>query len=263
MAPIGYWGHPTSTLDWCEENYEMTRYVAEFWNTISNLALLIPPVCGGWISWNRGLEFRYVLCYVCLFIVGIGSWCFHMTLLYEMQLLDELPMVWGTLAIIYSVYEVHSSSNKINKILIMELFIYGIIVSAVYLAIRQPIFHQVAYGLLVMITVVFDIRLAFTGKSEVWIFIVATISYSVAFCFWNIDNVFCSELNIARKILPFFLRPFTQLHGWWHCLAGYGTYLQILYFCQARMIYRKEPCKIKIMWPFLFPYLGPKKQTMQ
>jgi hypothetical protein len=34
MAPAadreGYWGLPTSTLDWCEENYEVTRYIAEF-----------------------------------------------------------------------------------------------------------------------------------------------------------------------------------------------------------------------------------------
>ena len=26
----GYWGFPTSTMDWCEENYAVTRYIAEF-----------------------------------------------------------------------------------------------------------------------------------------------------------------------------------------------------------------------------------------
>lgn len=35
MAPIdgdkeGYWGKPTATLDWCEENYAVTPYIAEF-----------------------------------------------------------------------------------------------------------------------------------------------------------------------------------------------------------------------------------------
>ena len=34
MAPagvqVGVWGKPTSTLDWCEENYVVTAYVAEF-----------------------------------------------------------------------------------------------------------------------------------------------------------------------------------------------------------------------------------------
>lgn len=31
MAPTdGYWGKVTSTIDWCEENYVVNRYVAEF-----------------------------------------------------------------------------------------------------------------------------------------------------------------------------------------------------------------------------------------
>lgn len=32
MAPLinGFWGMPTSTIDWCEKNYEITYYVAEF-----------------------------------------------------------------------------------------------------------------------------------------------------------------------------------------------------------------------------------------
>lgn len=29
MAP-GYWGSPTATLDWCEENYAVTHFIAEF-----------------------------------------------------------------------------------------------------------------------------------------------------------------------------------------------------------------------------------------
>jgi len=58
MAPVvkriyGFWGEPTSTLDWCEENYVVTSLVAEFcksWKQLFNpskilfliLTLLLP-----------------------------------------------------------------------------------------------------------------------------------------------------------------------------------------------------------------------------
>ena len=42
----GFFGPPTATIDWCERNYEMTRYIAEFWNTLSNFWILVPPIFG-------------------------------------------------------------------------------------------------------------------------------------------------------------------------------------------------------------------------
>ncbi|KAM9846227.1 alkaline ceramidase 3 isoform 2-T2 [Aulostomus maculatus] len=89
MAPSldrqGYWGQPTSTLDWCEENYIVSVYIAEFWNTVSNLIMIIPPICGAIQTFRAGLEFRHICSFLGLAAVGVGSWCFHMTLLYEMQ----------------------------------------------------------------------------------------------------------------------------------------------------------------------------------
>ncbi len=26
----GFWGKPTATIDWCEANYEVSHYIAEF-----------------------------------------------------------------------------------------------------------------------------------------------------------------------------------------------------------------------------------------
>ena len=46
-------------------------------------------------SFNTYIIYRYQIVYLGLLTVGVGSWMFHMTLKYEMQLLDELPMVWG------------------------------------------------------------------------------------------------------------------------------------------------------------------------
>ena len=36
----GYWGPVTSSIDWCEENYVQSYYIAEFWNTITNAGFI-------------------------------------------------------------------------------------------------------------------------------------------------------------------------------------------------------------------------------
>lgn len=231
----GVWGPPTSTLDWCEYNYQMTSYVAEFWNTISNLFMIIPPLWGIYLGIKQQIGTRLLLCYLSLLVVGIGSWCFHMTLLYEMQLMDELPMVWGTLASTYTLFDINSGESEVNWKLASLLIGYGSIISVVYLTIQDPVFHQATYGLLVAASFAYSYHLARRKYFQKRWFVLSICLYLFGFAVWNVDNVFCSELRRTREALPSILSPFTQLHAWWHFFAGYGSYISILYLCQARL----------------------------
>jgi dihydroceramidase len=81
---VGYWGKPTSTVDWCEVNYEVTHYVAEFFNTFSSFAMVITGMMGVMFHW-RDLENRFLLGFLSVGIVGVGSAAFHGTLLFGLQ----------------------------------------------------------------------------------------------------------------------------------------------------------------------------------
>lgn len=65
------------------------------------------------------------------------------------------------------------------------------------------------------------------------LFYLSAFLYYTGFIVWNIDNNFCAQITQLRNSLPFFLRPFTQLHAIWHVLAGYGSYIHIFFCAQV------------------------------
>uniref|UniRef100_A0A3B3IPC8 Alkaline ceramidase n=1 Tax=Oryzias latipes TaxID=8090 RepID=A0A3B3IPC8_ORYLA len=230
MAPsarrLGLWGPPTSTLDWCEENYEVTVYVAEFWNTVSNLIMILPPLFGALQTFRNGLEFRYICSFLGLAAVGVGSWCFHMTLLYEMQLLDELPMIYSTCVFVYCLYECFKQEKTVGLIPITLLFVFSMSVSLVYLQWKEPVFHQVMYGVLVACLVMRSIFIVTWVYPWLRPLCYASLAiFMLGFLLWNIDNIFCEQL---RRVLPPGLGVLTQFHAWWHIFTGLGSYLHIL-----------------------------------
>ena len=130
----GFWHEHTATIDWCETNYQVTHYVAEFWNTVSNLVIILFPIrslywCYQHYFHKSQLKYQekslifdipltIIACNMGLSLVGVGSWMFHMTLQYEMQLLDELPMVYGSGILIYTNYDLIVASFDYDAFLL-------------------------------------------------------------------------------------------------------------------------------------------------
>lgn len=230
LPTSGFWGNLTATIDWCEANYEVTHYIAEFWNTVSNLVMILFPLYG--IYWatkqktsKKFNSFRVtnsmVACHLGLCLVGLGSWMFHMTLLYPMQLLDELPMVFGSGILIFAHYDLLLSAFLIeqqsrrsryskNKSFFYKIFIsrptigiliamYCISFAYIYLYVwKNPIFHEIAYGIQVFTIICLSILNIKQYKFSKRLWALSMFYYGLGFALWNLDNNFCDYLKSSR-----------------------------------------------------------------
>lgn len=78
----GYWGPITASTEWCEKNYEVTPYVAEFYNTISNIPSIILALIGLHYAISQKFERRFSVLHLSTIALSIGSSLFHATLKY-------------------------------------------------------------------------------------------------------------------------------------------------------------------------------------
>ena len=56
------------------------------------------------------------------------------------------------------------------------------------------------------------------------------------------------------------LSPLTQLHGWWHLMAGYATYVQILNCIQYRLQFLGIEHSIEVSWIGVALKINPAQQ---
>lgn len=121
-----------SSINWCEQDYVKSNFIAEYWNTITGIFLCTSAIFSYYenIKVNMRVNMRvnvktlYYSNYL-LFIVGLGTIMFHGTLIYFWQLFDEIPMM----LIVIEYYrilttEIHYIHNiKLYKISYKSMFI--------------------------------------------------------------------------------------------------------------------------------------------
>ena len=85
-----------------QDNYVHFDYIAETYNTLSNVAFLVLGMHGFLTSRGLPHSTRHALAHLGMVLVGAGSFIFHGTLLWHAQvLLDELPMIWTACLLVY------------------------------------------------------------------------------------------------------------------------------------------------------------------
>eukprot|EP01006_Ploeotia_vitrea_P066312 TRINITY_DN94718_c0_g1_i1.p1 TRINITY_DN94718_c0_g1~~TRINITY_DN94718_c0_g1_i1.p1 ORF type:complete len:259 (+),score=2.16 TRINITY_DN94718_c0_g1_i1:45-821(+) len=224
-----YWGKVDANIDWCEENYVVSPYVAEFWNTLSSLPiflvsvyglLALPPKASNWM--------RFRLSFICLGIVGLGSAMFHATLRRTPQLLDELPMLWCNMAFCFCLLrrsDLHPRNKNRRSLFPLMIWIHGIVTTFTYAILDWYPLFLFSYGSSVAVLTVWSARLSLCNVPAVRpikpmlkrLFIMGFAFYFGGLVLWVLDNTLCEHVQSFH------------LHSLWHIGAGLGTYTFIVF----------------------------------
>jgi len=229
---------------WCEglkSPYAVTPYVAEFWNTVSSIPIAFFGLCGIVLG-HRNVKFKtsFILGYALLGLVGIGSAFFHATNRYFAQLLDELPMLFADVVLLYCILE-HEPKPRFPK-LVGFLTAVTIAETAIYMLLPSLylVFFSI-YGLVVLVIVYLSIqsvyyKSTFGSLIPKRLMIMASILYWVGFALWVTENLFCLQLP-----------GWAHFHAVWHILAGLGTYTWIQFVAAIHVLHDKSTPKL-LFW---------------
>ncbi|CAN8099532.1 unnamed protein product [Discula destructiva] len=246
-ARDGFWGSQTATLNWCEEDYNITPYIAEFFNTATNLIFMYLGILGLRDCLRYGAAKVYLVAFAGYIVVGLGSMAFHASLKYSMQLADELPMIYTTCIMAYATF---SYDRSLPTKMLVGLGLIGLAswITVYYLQSLDPVFHQVAYGLLTcalvfrnMYVMEAHLRPSLEKRSgsaahgdqilkQMWRFSLTGIGlFLVGFAIWVFDNTFCAHLQNARDWILLPWAALLEAHGWWHVFTGLGAYYWLVW----------------------------------
>lgn len=226
----------SSSVDWCEANYAVTPYVAEFYNTISNLVFLIGPPLAVWYNLNVYKVYGYhqFYAFILLFVIGTGSIYFHATLSFAGQILDELCILWiitygSAMYIPKERYPTFISTSTqwcgllgfITIISTISPYLIGrdfsIIVAPALMCTSVPIsvvIHQESQ--------IYSEKL---GSVNMKIIRTSTFLFFLAVMIWLVDRLVCPNELIH-----------IELHAVWHILAYLSGHLALTYLAQYQIL---------------------------
>lgn len=272
----GYWGDKTVTLNFCEEDYVISYYCAEFCNTLTNLLFIWLGLKGIRDCFKYGHPAIFVIAFIGYMIVGTGSTLFHATLKYPMQLVDELSMIYTTCLMCFATFS-YRRSRAFSVVLGAALIGLAWFITARYYHTKDPQFHQDAYAVLTAVVVFSNMwimeksvrpalekrqqqRSAASGVptadtiiKDMWILVATGLTIFLGgFLIWNLDNVYCSTIRPWRHNMGLPWAVVLEGHAWWHLMTGIGAYYYITWRVWIHRCMDGEEDKFQLNWPSIF-----------
>lgn len=193
----------SSSVNFCEADYNHSSFIVEYYNTISSIPMIILGYYGFYYYkklHNNQINWRFVV----LMCIGVGSTLFHATMIRFSQLLDEIPMIW------------------LNSFLINEMVpSYFWFFSAYMITHYYILYHSYEIFLLYFASTgifVFFIPICYLQRKNIFAKRLLYLSlglFIIGFTKWIIDNTLCHHVQDY------------YLHAWWHIWSGFSVYFYI------------------------------------
>ena len=229
-----------SSINFCEQDYQVTNGIAEFWNTLTGLSLCISAI----YQFKYFYSIKLLKTHLFLFLVGIGTMLFHGTMLYIYQLLDEIPMLLLIIQYIRFInkrlvnYKGYTKQNFKESIRYYYSIPFIIISYFIYPKL-QVILFQGIFGIYICILVykcsIIQDKIQENFKSKLLLnfyindtgtivtlnslYLKVFSSFILGFVLWTIENNYCNNFQHL------------QLHAIWHILTSISCfYLNNIFF---------------------------------
>jgi len=226
------WGPPSSTLNFCEEDYEFTPYIAELFNTLTNLTdigLGIKGLINSRKLGENGLGSK--LAYLALINLGIASSLFHSSLKYSTQMCDEFSMLIATFIVFYRLLS-FSQTTIAPSVLIGSLCALMLVVIVAQTTTGESTVQQIVFtGMVYWLWHIcfklignFDRGEAVKRKMR-WMAISGIAFFVTGHACWATDFYACDGLRELRRNIGMPWAAVLELHGFWHIFTGIGVYI--------------------------------------
>ncbi|PLB54693.1 alkaline phytoceramidase [Aspergillus steynii IBT 23096] len=228
-----FWGPQTSYLNFCEEDYVVTRYVGEFINTLSSFVYVIYGIYGLLQLHRNGRTGSRSITYCGLIGVGICSGGYHMTLKYHTQMSDELSMHLLTTPLLYRILTFQTTPQYTSMVRVLLSLLFTIVM-VVHMVMDEFLLHAVTFGLAVYLIATRTLKLIpqqipdpVTRKNIQSIAIFGCFSFVFGYIVWLIDDWACQYLTSTRHFIGLPWAFLLELHGWWHVFTAIGGYIAV------------------------------------
>lgn len=222
----GYWGPVDTTTSFCEGHYSSSPYFAEFFNAWSSLIYVI---VGAYLIRKFYRDTWVPIAASWLILIGLGSFAFHATMRYSMQLLDELPMVGFiyTVIVAKTTSKDHKGIEKYATWIQIWISLQAVALVTIYLYFK---FYQIfvdGFTVMVLHDAVVAHLLRCVGPHlemkrtvQMYSFLFIVLGKVL----WEVENLLCG--NYQAFVWP--------LHLIWHFLSASSAYNTciFLYLCR-------------------------------